>query len=52
MGKQQLAILHGQDEVLAILNNFASKDVPGRQAEIMSDVKQIMAKVGAEPAAG
>jgi uncharacterized membrane protein len=52
MGKQQLDILHGQDEVLAILNNFASKDMPGRQAEIMSDVKQIMAKVGAEPAAG
>jgi uncharacterized membrane protein len=52
MGRQQLDILHGQDQVLAILNNFASHDMPGRQAEIMADVKQIMAKVGAEPAAG
>jgi uncharacterized membrane protein len=51
MAKQQLDILHGQDSVLAILDNFASKDMPGRQAEIMADVKQIMAKVGAEPAA-
>ena len=32
MAKQQLDILHGQDEVLAILNNFASHDMPGRQA--------------------
>jgi uncharacterized membrane protein len=47
MGRQQLDILHGQDQVLAILNNFASKDMPGRQAEMMADVKQIMAKVGA-----
>ena len=52
MGKQQLDILRGQDQVLGILNNFASKDLPGRQAEIMADVKQIMARVGAEPAAG
>jgi len=52
MAKQQLDILHGQDQVLAILNNFASHDMPGRQAEIMSDVKAIMAKVGAEPVAG
>jgi uncharacterized membrane protein len=52
MGKQQLDILHGQDQVLAILNNFASNDMPGRQSEIMADVKQILAKVGAEPAAG
>jgi uncharacterized membrane protein len=52
MGKQQLDILHGQDQVLAILNNFASHDMPGRQAEIMADVKQILAKVGAAPAAG
>ena len=50
MGKQQLDILHGQDQVLAILNNFASKDMPGRQAEMMTDVKAIMAKVGAAPA--
>jgi uncharacterized membrane protein len=52
MGRQQLDILHGQDQVLAILNNFASKDMPGRQAEMMTDVRAIMAKVGAEPAAG
>jgi hypothetical protein len=38
--------------VLAILNNFASHDMPGRQAEIMADVRQILAKVGAAPAAG
>src|SRR6202040_29378 len=30
MGKQQLDIRHGQDQVLAILNNFASHDMPGR----------------------
>jgi len=52
MAKQQLDILHGQDQVLGILENFASKDMPGRQAEIMSDVKAIMAKVEAEPVAG
>jgi uncharacterized membrane protein len=52
MAKQQLDILHGQDQVLGILDNFASRDMPGRQAEIMSDVKAIMAKVGAEPVAG
>ncbi|MFY9848797.1 MAG: hypothetical protein WAK83_14600, partial [Trebonia sp.] len=34
MGKQQLDILHGQDQVLAILDNFASNDMPGRQREI------------------
>src|SRR5690349_19397828 len=50
MGKQQLDILHGQDQVLAILNNFASHDMPGRQAEMLADVKAIMAKVGAAPA--
>jgi uncharacterized membrane protein len=52
MARQQLDILHGQDTVLGILNNFASKDMPGRQAEMMADIKQIMAKVGAEPVAG
>ena len=31
MAKQQLDILNGQDRVLAILDNFASKDMPGRQ---------------------
>jgi len=52
MGKQQLDILHGQDQVLAILNNFASHDMPGRQAEIMSDVKLILTKLDGQPAAG
>jgi uncharacterized membrane protein len=47
MSKQQLDILHGQDTMLGILDNFASKDLPGQQAEIMADVKQILAKVGA-----
>jgi hypothetical protein len=52
MGKQQLDILHGQDQVLAILNNFASKDMPGRQAAMMADVRQILAKVDGQPTAG
>ena len=52
MGKQQLDILHGQDQVLAILNNFASHDMPGRQAEMMMDVKQILAKLDGHPATG
>jgi len=51
MAKQQLDILNGQDQVLAILNNFASHDMPGRQAHIQDCVDQILAKVNAEPAA-
>jgi len=50
MGRQQLEILHGQDQVLAILDNFASKDMPGRQAEIRDTVDKILAVV-AGPAA-
>jgi uncharacterized membrane protein len=46
MGKQQLDILHGQDRVLAILDNFASKDMPRRQREIQDTVNQILAAVG------
>jgi uncharacterized membrane protein len=45
MAKQQIDILHGQDTVLAILNNFASKDMPGRQQEIQHCVDQILATV-------
>jgi uncharacterized membrane protein len=45
MGTQQLEILHKQDSVLAILNNFASKDMPGRQHEIQATVNQILATV-------
>ena len=52
MAKQQLDILNGQDRVLALLDNFASKDMPGKQAEIQNCVNQILAKVDASPAAG
>jgi hypothetical protein len=49
--KQHLDILNGQDRVLAILDNFASKDMPGRQAHIQDCVDQILAKVDPKPAA-
>jgi uncharacterized membrane protein len=51
MGKQQLDILNGQDRVLALLNNFASKDLPGKQNEIQECVNQILATVRQRPAA-
>jgi hypothetical protein len=38
--------------VLGILNNFASRDLPGRQAEMMADIKQILAKVSANGGSG
>ncbi len=47
MGKLQIDILHGQDAVLDILHNFASKDMPGRQQEIQQTVNQILASVQA-----
>jgi len=50
MAKQQIDILHQQDDVLAILDNFASKDMPGRQQEIQHTVNQILAAVGGNPA--
>ena len=34
----------------SILDNFASKDMPGRQRHIQDCVDQILAKVDAEPA--
>ena len=34
------------DRVLAILNNFASHDMPGRQAHIQDCVDEILVKVG------
>jgi len=52
LGNQQLELLQGQDAVLRILNNFASRDLPGRQAEILDDVRKVLAIVGPEPAAG
>jgi len=49
MAKQQIDILHGQDSVLALLDNFASNDMPGRQHEIQHTVDQILAAVGGQP---
>jgi low affinity Fe/Cu permease len=46
MSKQQIDILHGQDDALAILNNFASHDMPGRQAQIQDAVNKILSIVG------
>jgi uncharacterized membrane protein len=46
MAKQQLDILRSQETMLGIMDNFASKDLPGRQAEIQADIKQILARVG------
>jgi len=45
MAKQQLDILHGQDRVLDILNNFASHDMPGRQRDIQDTVNKILTTV-------
>jgi uncharacterized membrane protein len=50
MAKQQIDILQGQDKVLAILNQFASKDMPGTQQEIQQCVNQILAEVSRNPA--
>jgi uncharacterized membrane protein len=57
MAKQQINILHQQghilrqqNDVLAVLNNFASNDMPGRQQEIQRTVDQILAAVGGSPA--
>ena len=36
----------------SILDNFASKDMPGRQRHIQDCVDQILAKVDPKPAAG
>ena len=49
MAKQQIDILHGQDSVLALLDNFASNDMPGRQQVIQHTVDQILAVVGGQP---
>jgi uncharacterized membrane protein len=52
MATQQLKILHGQDKVLAILNNFASKDMPGVQREILATAKEILTRSGGAATAG
>jgi len=50
MSKQQIKILQGQDRVLEILHQFASKDMPGRQQHIQQCVDQILAVVGSQSA--
>jgi uncharacterized membrane protein len=52
MARQQLDILKGQDRILAMLHTFASKDMPGRQREVLDCANKILALVGKEPAAG
>jgi uncharacterized membrane protein len=50
MAKQQLDILHGQDEVLALLKHFADRDMPGKQDAMQQTVNQILAAVGGKAA--
>jgi uncharacterized membrane protein len=45
MAAQQLDILHQQDDVLAILDRFASKDMPGRQEQIQDRLDKILVRV-------
>jgi uncharacterized membrane protein len=52
MSSQQLDILRSQDAVLALLQNFASKDMPGRQQEMQASVAKILAIVGKDQSAG
>jgi uncharacterized membrane protein len=52
MSKQQIDILHGQDQVLAMLDQFASKDIPGMQRRIAETTDKILAIVGSTGAAG
>jgi uncharacterized membrane protein len=52
MSRQQLDILRSQDAVLALLQNFASKDMPGRQQEMQASVAKILAIVGKDQSAG
>jgi len=52
MAKQQLDILNGQNRILDMLDNFASKDMPGTQREMQDCVNQILAKVDQRPAVG
>jgi len=50
MARQQLDLLRGQDRVLALLDTFASKDMPGRQREIQATVDEILSAVQAQQA--
>jgi uncharacterized membrane protein len=45
MAAQQLDILHQQDDVLAILDKFASKDMPGKQNQIQDCLDKILVRV-------
>ncbi len=49
MAKQQIDILQGQDTVLALLNKFASTDMPGRQQAMQQCIDQILAEVSSKP---
>jgi uncharacterized membrane protein len=51
MASQQLDLLHKQDLVLGMLEQFASRDMPGRQAQIQDCVNEILVKVSG-PATG
>ena len=50
MGRQQLDLLTGQQRILGMLNNFASKDMPGQQAHMQDSMNEILARLGAKPA--
>ncbi len=49
MARQQIDTLHGQDRILAKLDNFARKDMPGQQHEIAETVSKILQRVGGGP---
>ena len=56
MGRQQLDLLNGQQRILSMLNNFASKDMPGVQTRIQDSVahlqesmNKVLAKLNAAP---
>jgi uncharacterized membrane protein len=50
MGRQQLDILHRQDDMLAVLNSIASKGIPGQQQRIQDTVDKILTLVGGQAA--
>jgi uncharacterized membrane protein len=52
MAKQQIHILHAQDKILATLDDFTCRDLPGQQSQIAEAVNKILARVGQEPASG
>jgi uncharacterized membrane protein len=51
MGKQQLDILHGQDQILALLNQFAGQDLPAMHERLAETASKILAAVDPEGAA-